>query len=211
MSAAGLVPAALLGAVVGVAVPRIARRFGTAPARSEPRRGGWLSPVVAAVVFAGLIGARGDDPALPVLLAVAAVGLVLAVVDLACLRLPDPLVLAAAVLALGGLTTVALLAGTPGRLVGALVGAAVSGAVHVLLALSPGSRLGFGDVKLAAVLGLPLGWLGRDAVLAGLLLPHLLHGVLVLGLLTARKIRRETLLPLGPALLTGTWLAVLLS
>lgn len=210
MSAAGLAPAALLGAVVGIAVPRIARRFGSAPSRPGPRRGGWLSPVVAAVVFAGLVGARGDDPALPVLLAVAAVGLVLAVVDLACLRLPDPLVAVAGMLALGGLTGAALLAGTPGRLGGALVGAAVSGAAHVLLALLPGSRLGFGDVKLAAVLGLPLGWLGRDALLAGLLLPHLLHGVLVLGLLAARKVRRDTLLPLGPALLAGAWLATLL-
>ncbi|MEV4821561.1 prepilin peptidase [Micromonospora sp. NPDC049274] len=209
MSAAALVPAALLGAVVGIAVPRIARRFGSAPSRPVPR-GGWLGPVVAAVVFAGLVGARGDDPALPVLLAVAAVGLVLAVVDLACLRLPDPLVAVAGLLALGGLTGAALLSGTPGRLVGTLVGAAVSGAAHVLLALLPGSRLGFGDVKLAAALGLPLGWLGRDALLAGLLLPHLLHGALVLGLLAARKVRRDTLLPVGPALLAGAWLATLL-
>ena len=35
----------------------------------------------------------GADPALPALLAAAAIGLVLALVDLACLRLPDPLVL----------------------------------------------------------------------------------------------------------------------
>lgn len=212
MSAAALVPVTLLGALVGLVVPPLARRFTTASIRPRPRRDAraWLSPVVAAVVFGGLAVARADDPALPVLLAVAAVGLVLAVVDLACLRLPDPLVLAAGVLALGGLTGAALLAGTPGRLVNALVGAAVAGTAHVLLVLLPRSRLGFGDVKLAAVLGLPLGWLGRDALLAGLLLPHLLHGGLVLGLLAARRVRRDTLLPLGPALLAGAWLAVLL-
>ncbi|MFF4877428.1 prepilin peptidase [Micromonospora sp. NPDC000668] len=216
MSAAALVPVALVGALVGLVVPSLARRFTTPPeltrAGLEPRPGGWawLSPVVAAVVFAGLAVARGDDPALPVFLAVAAVGLVLAGIDLACLRLPDPLVLAAGLLALGGLTGTALLAGTPGRLLGALAGAAVAGAAHLLLALLPGSRLGFGDVKLAAVLGLPLGWLGRDALLAGLLLPHLLHGGVVLGLLAARRVRRDTLLPLGPALLAGAWLAVLL-
>ncbi|MCO1596294.1 prepilin peptidase [Micromonospora sp. RHAY321] len=216
MSAAALVPVALVGALVGLAVPPLARRFATPPARpaadagSRPALWAWLSPVVAAVVFVGLAVARGDDPALPAFLAVAAVGLVLAGVDLACLRLPDPLVRTAALLALGGLTTAALLAGTPGRLLGALAGAVIAGATHVLLALLPGSRLGFGDVKLAAVLGLPLGWLGRDALLAGLLLPHLLHGGLVLGLLAARRVRRDTLLPLGPALLAGAWLAVLL-
>ncbi|MEU8166580.1 prepilin peptidase [Micromonospora sp. NPDC049004] len=211
MSAAVLVGVALVGGVVGLVVPPVARRFTTLPARPRRDARAWLGPPLAAAVFLGLAVAQGDDPALPVLLAVAAVGLVLAVVDLACLRLPDPMVAAAGLLALGGLTGAALLAGTPGRLVGALVGAAVSGAAHVLLALLPGSRLGFGDVKLAAVLGLPLGWLGRDALLTGLLLPHLLHGTLVLGLLAARKVRRETLLPLGPALLAGTWLAALVS
>ncbi|MFG3554152.1 prepilin peptidase [Micromonospora sp. NPDC047557] len=210
MSAEALVGVALLGGVVGFVVHPLARRFTTRPAL--PARGAWvwLGPPLAATVFVGLAIAQSDDPALPVLLAVAAVGLVLAVVDLACLRLPDPLVAAAGLLALGGLSAAALLSGAPGRLLGAVGGAAVSGAAHVLLALLPGSRLGFGDVKLAAVLGLPLGWLGRDALLAGLLLPHVLHGGLVLGLLAARKVHRNTLLPLGPALLAGAWLGALL-
>ncbi|WP_433536270.1 prepilin peptidase [Micromonospora sp. CA-249363] len=209
MSAAALLPVALLGGLVGLVVPPVAWRFVDPPAR--PAGAVRLCPPLAVVVFVGLATVRGDDPALPVLLAVAAVGLVLAVVDLACLRLPDPLVAAAGVLAFGGLAGAALLAGTPGRLVGALAGAAFSGAAHVLLALLPKSRLGFGDVKLAAVLGLPLGWLGRDALLTGLLLPHLLHGGLVLGLLAARRVHRDTLLPLGPALLAGAWLAALLT
>ncbi|MEU8126502.1 prepilin peptidase [Micromonospora sp. NPDC049049] len=216
MSAAALVSIALLGALVGLVVPLVSRCFATADARPpafslpQPVRRPWVGPVVAAGVFAGLAVAVGDDPALPVFLAVAAVGLVLARVDLACLRLPDPLVLVAGLLALGGLITAALLSGTPGRLPGALAGAAVAGGAHVLLALLPGSRLGFGDVKLAAVLGLPLGWLGWDALLTGLLLPHVLHGGLVLALLVTRKVHRTTLLPLGPALLAGAWLAALL-
>ncbi|MEU8011977.1 prepilin peptidase [Micromonospora parva] len=218
MSAAALVSIALLGTLVGLVVPLMSRRFATADARPRALPGPptlqwpWVGPVVAAGVFVGLAVAVGNDPAaLPAFLAVAAVGLVLARVDLVCLRLPDPLVLVAGLLALGGLTGAALLSGAPGRLLGALGGAAVAGAAHVLLAVLPGSRLGFGDVKLAAVLGLLLGWLGRDALLTGLLLPHVLHGGLALGLLAARRVRRHTLLPLGPALLAGTWLAVLLT
>ncbi|WFE51061.1 prepilin peptidase [Micromonospora sp. WMMD1155] len=212
MSAAAVLGVAWLGGLVGLVVPPLARRFTDPPARPQPRRGEggrvWLP--VSAAVFGGLAVTRGDDPALPVFLLVAAVGLVLARVDLACLRLPDPLVRTAGLVALTGLTGAALLADESARLVGALAGATVAGVAHVLLALLPGSRLGFGDVKLAAVLGLPLGWLGRDALLVGLVLPHLLHGGLVVGLLVARRVRRDTLLPLGPALLAGAWLAALL-
>lgn len=224
-----LLAVALLGALVGSGVPRIAGHF-TDPAvvaaqrsggpaslvgqrspRGEIRSGppAWLTALAGAVVFAGLAVRVGADPVLPALLLVAAVGLVLAVVDLACLRLPDRLVTAAGGAALAALTAAALLTGTPGRLLGAVVGAAVCFAAYVLLALLPGSRLGFGDVKLAGVLGLPLGWLGRPTLLLGLLLPHLLNGVVVLGLLATRRVRRDSTLPLGPALLAGAWLAVL--
>lgn len=162
-----------------------------------------------AVVFSGLAMGLGADPVLPVFLVLAAVGLVLALVDLACLRLPDPLVGTAALVVAVGLTGAALMSGSHGRLLGAVGGAALCFGCHVVLALLPGSRLGFGDVKLAAVLGLPLGWLGGSPLLFGLFLPHLLHGVVVLALLVAGRIRRSTPLPLGPALLTGAWLATL--
>ncbi|MEV5763529.1 A24 family peptidase, partial [Micromonospora sp. NPDC052213] len=183
--------------------PAPARAAGIGPAT------GFGAAVVGAVVFAGLAAALGGDPVLPAFLGLAAVGLVLAVVDLACLRLPDPLVGAAALVVAVGLTGAALLAGAPGRLLGAVAGAALCFVGHTLLALLPGSRLGFGDVKLAAVLGLPLGWLGWSPLALGLLLPHLLNGVVVLALLAAGRVRRDTPLPLGPALLTGAWLATL--
>ncbi|WP_405101866.1 prepilin peptidase [Micromonospora sp. NBC_01412] len=178
------------------------------PARASARASACAA--VGAVVFGGLGVASGVGAALPAFLAVAALGLVLAVVDLACLRLPDPLVGVAALAAVVGLVAAASVAGRPDRLLGPLAGAALSFTGYALLALLPGSRLGFGDVKLAAVLGLPLGWLGWPTLLTGLVLPHALHGLAVLGLLAARRVRRDTLLPLGPALLAGAWLAALL-
>ncbi|MEU7618035.1 A24 family peptidase [Micromonospora rifamycinica] len=242
---AGLVVAVgTLGALVGLAAPRIARAFPppaaplpAAPAvpapavpvptppvpvpaespSSPPAAVGSLrvAPIgvaaVGMVVFGGLAAARGSEPALPAFLLVAAVGLVLAVVDLASLRLPDPLVGAAALGGGAALTGAAVAAGAPGRLLLALVGAVLSGLLYVVLALLPRSRLGFGDVKLAAALGLPLGWLGWPTLWLGLFLPHLLNGVLVLALLAAGRVRRDTALPFGPALLTGAWLAILLA
>ncbi|MFI7430953.1 prepilin peptidase [Micromonospora sp. NPDC049836] len=167
--------------------------------------------VVGAVVFGGLAAARGGDPALPAYLLVGAIGLVLALVDLACLRLPDPLVALAAGCGALGLLVAALVTGAAGGLLAALAGAALSFAGYALLAVLPGSRLGFGDVKLAAALGLPLGWLGWSALGLGLVLPHLLNGVVVLALLATRRVRRDTALPFGPAILAGAWLAVLLA
>ncbi|TDB78587.1 prepilin peptidase [Micromonospora sp. KC723] len=174
-------------------------------------RAGAVLGAVGAVVFGGLAAVRGPEPALPGYLLVAGGGLVLARADLACLRLPDPLVAATALAGGAGLVAAAVATGTPVRLWAALAGAVLSFTGYALLALLPGSRLGYGDVKLAAVLGLPLGWLGWRALGLGLLLPHLLNGVVVLGLLAARRVRRDTALPFGPALLAGAWLAVLLT
>jgi leader peptidase (prepilin peptidase)/N-methyltransferase len=174
-------------------------------------RGEGAAALAGTLVFGALAAARAGDPALPAFLAVAAVGLALALTDLACLRLPDPLVAAAAGAGALGLVPAALAGGTPARLLTALAGVAVSFAGYVLLALLPHSRLGFGDVKLAAALGLPLGWLGWPALGLGLLLPHLLNGVVVLALLAAGRVRRDTPVPFGPAILSGAWLAVLLA
>ncbi|MFG3604174.1 prepilin peptidase [Micromonospora chersina] len=211
MSAGLVTGVALLGALAGrAAVPLAHRAVASGP--GVGRRGSRLGAAPAGtLVFGALAAARGGDPALPAFLAVAAVGLVLALADLACLRLPDPLVAAAAAAAALGLVPVALADGTPERLLAAVAGAAVSFAGYVLLALLPGARLGFGDVKLAAALGLPLGWLGWPTLGLGLLIPHLLNGVVVVALLAAGRVRRDTPLPFGPAILAGAWLAVLLA
>ncbi|MGY0004208.1 prepilin peptidase [Micromonospora sp. I033] len=218
MSAGLVAGVALLGALAGRAAVPLARRSvrprlpATRSGVPHDPAGRSAGPTLAgATVFGGLAATRGGEPALPALLAMAAVGLALALVDLDCLRLPDRLVVATAVAGGLGLVGAALVSGAPGRLLAALAGAAVSFAGYVLLALLPRSRLGFGDVKLAAALGLPLGWLGWPTLGLGLLLPHLLHGVVVLVLLAARRVRRDTPLPFGPALLAGAWLAVLLA
>jgi leader peptidase (prepilin peptidase)/N-methyltransferase len=145
-------------------------------------------------------------PALPAFLAVAALGIPLAALDLACQRLPDPLVL------LGLLVTVPVLvlAGPTGALIRGGIGAVVLFLGYLLLALVPRSGLGFGDVKLAGLLGLLLGWVGWPAIALGAMLPHLINGPVVLVLLFTRKVKRDSAVPLGPALLAGAWLAVVL-
>ncbi|GAB7041292.1 MULTISPECIES: prepilin peptidase [Catenuloplanes] len=238
MSVSLVVITAALGAVVGILTPRVAWRlsveFGEPPRsacdncghttdawvrvrvacpgcgrRLGPRP--WLTTLVGAVSLGALGWAFGPDPVLPGYLAVAAIGVLLAFVDLAVLRLPDPLVGAAAVLGGGVLLLISLLDWSFAPLLRALLGGLVLFAVYLVIALIPGANLGFGDVKLSAVLGLMLGWLGWPAVLLGLVVPHLLNGPVALVLLVTGRAGRGTDLPLGPALLAGTLVAVVIA
>ncbi len=164
-----------------------------------------------AVTTVGPAGSRvGASLLLGVPLLVGVMGVLLAAVDLAVLRLPDLLVLptGAAVAVLLGLA--AVVAREPAPLLRAVVAAALLGGAYGTLALLPGSALGFGDAKLAAVLGGPLGWLGWPAVLRGAVLPVVLGGLTALALLAAGRIRGDTAMPFGPALVAGFVMAAAL-
>jgi leader peptidase (prepilin peptidase)/N-methyltransferase len=169
---------------------------------------GWLTVPVGAVSFGALAWAVGPSWALPGFLAVAAFGVVLGFIDVACLRLPDPLVGAALAAGGGWLVGLSVVDSSWFALGRAGLAALVSAGAYLLLALLPGSNLGFGDVKLAAVLGFMLGWLGWPAVVLGLVLPHLINGPVALWLLLSGRAGRRADLPLGPALLAGALLAV---
>jgi leader peptidase (prepilin peptidase) / N-methyltransferase len=187
------------------ALPTWVRAGATCPCARPPV---WTVTVGALVT--GLLGATlGPAPVLLVLLPAALLGILLAAIDLRCLRLPDPLVALLAAATALPLSLGALLTGDPARLGRAAVAAVLSGAIYLVVALLPGAGLGLGDVKLAAVLGFTLGFLGWQAVAAGLLAPHLINGPIVLALLLTRRAKRRTALPLGPALLAGALIAVL--
>lgn len=168
----------------------------------------WVNALAGAVAFGGAGCALGAGFGLAALLVVGCFGLVLAPIDLACLRLPDPLVGSAFAAALAILATGSIVEVSYRPLVRALIGAAAMFVGYLVLALPSASGLGFGDVKLAAVLGLVLGYLGWGQLVLGALLPHLINGPVALALLLSGRARRDSSLPLGPALLAGAFLAV---
>jgi leader peptidase (prepilin peptidase) / N-methyltransferase len=154
---------------------------------------------------AGILATTLDaDPLLPLLLLATILGSLLAMIDIRCLRLPDPLVATLAAVLIVPLTV----SGAPPR---AFLAAALAGLAYLLLALLPGGGLGLGDVKLATVLTFLLGYLGWPAVLIGVLAPHLINGPTALFLLAGRRLQRRTALPFGPALLVGALAAVALT
>ncbi|ASR54480.1 prepilin peptidase [Cellulomonas sp. CW35] len=165
------------------------------------------------VAFALVTWFAGVSWVLPALLYLAAVSIALALIDLDCKRLPDPIVLpsygvAAALLALA--------AWNPGgtaqwsALVHAAIGAAVMFVVYFVLLVVYPSGMGFGDVKLAGVLGLYLGYYGWASFVVGWFAAFLLGGLFSVALLVGGRAGRKTQVPFGPWMVLGAWVGIVL-
>ncbi len=237
MSLAALAATAAGGLAVGRAGVLVADRF--APPRAARRRLP-LQEAVTAAAAAAAAGRFGVGWAMAPPL-VAAVSLVtLSAVDLRAYRLPDALTLPSLGLSIAAVTAHAAASGRAGLIASAVSVALGLGALlWALHEWRPGG-LGFGDVKLAPLLGLHLGWAASAAgggwaaatVLAAqaLLFSSLIGAAMavVLALLRRRGVDPlpdpardpaaagserllDTVLPFGPALAAGTMIAVLYS
>jgi leader peptidase (prepilin peptidase)/N-methyltransferase len=167
-----------------------------------------LLAAVTAAAGAGLVLRFGPAAQLVPFLLLVPLGCLLAAIDLACLRLPEALVLPGIGGSVVAFACVAAGTGAWGALGRAVLGGLALGAVYLVLALLPGGQLGGGDVTLAALLGIYLGWLGWPLVALGGLLPFLVNAPFAVALLVARRVGRRTDLPFGPAMLAGAYLAV---
>ncbi len=98
--------------------------------------------------------------------------------------------------------------GVPGLRV--LAGGAALWLFYFLLHAVYPPGMGFGDVKLAGVLGMYLGFLGWGHVMAGTFAAFVLGGLWSLGLLAARRGNLQSAIPFGPFMLAGTAAAMLL-
>ena len=86
----------------------------------------------------------------------------MSVIDIECYRLPDRIVLPTLAVSLPLVVVVSVLADDASRIRYALAGGALYfGFLFVAHLISP-RGMGFGDVKLAALMGLYVGWLGSD-------------------------------------------------
>ncbi len=168
----------------------------------------WATGAIAGAAAAVVAYAVGLVAALPLYVALCVFAVLLGAIDIACKRLPHDLVIPAISVSVVLFGLVAAVTGEWSALVRAGIGAAVLGAVYFVLFLVARGGFGFGDVKLAVLLGLFLGWLGWRPVLLGLLLPPLLNAPVVIGLLVAHRVDRRGSVPYGPAMLTGAFAAI---
>ena len=167
-----------------------------------------LVELATALLFVAVTARFGLSAALPAYLYLAAVAVALTMIDFDVRRLPDVIVLPSylvgSVLLLAA-TTVAGDWASAGR--GLVAMAALWSLYFVLSIVYPGG-MGFGDVKLAGLLGLYLGWLGWSSVLVGAFAGFLLGGLVGVALLATRRATRRTAIPFGPARLAGAVLAL---
>jgi len=134
---------------------------------------------------------------------------ILAVYDLKWFLLPDKVVFPLIILAAIQVLVVAIFYQSFWEaIVGGLLGAIVlSGLFYILHKVSKGAWIGFGDVKLAIVLGLLAGGLLESALV--LFAASVLGMLLSLPLLLTGKAKRGTHIPFGPFLLAGMFITQL--
>jgi leader peptidase (prepilin peptidase)/N-methyltransferase len=177
---------------------------------SEPISGRYpLVELGTAAVFV-VLGLRiGPHADLPAFLYLGAIGVALALIDLDVKRLPNAIVLPSYPVAAVLLGVAAVVQHDAGAYVRALLGMAALFGLYFLLAFIYPAGMGFGDVKLAGVLGLYLGWLGWGEVISGGFLGFLFGGVVGVALMVLQKAGRKTQIPFGPFMLAGALVAIL--
>ncbi|WP_193596360.1 prepilin peptidase [Microbacterium sp. YJN-G] len=148
-------------------------------------------------------------------LSFAAASIVLAVIDLDTFRLPKAIVLPALAVGIGLLTLACLLGADWARLLRALAAAAAVSLAYQLVRLLRPDAMGGGDVKLAALIGLHLGWIGPGGigfgwgvVVVGVFAAFVLGGVYGAVLMLLRRASRRTAIPFGPWMLLGAWTGI---
>ncbi len=165
-----------------------------------------------ALAFIGVVLWAALQPAgfwiLPAYLYFVAAAIALALIDLDTRTLPNRIVIPS--IAIVGILLAAASFGTGDWF--ALLWAFVAGAAlfvfYLILVLIYPSGMGLGDVKLAAVVGLALGYLGWGSLIVGAFAAFLLGGVFSIVLVGLGRATRKTGIPFGPWMLLGAWVGI---
>lgn len=179
------------------------------------RHPGWRYPLtdLAAAGSLALVGARfGLGGPVIAYAGFAAVLVVLSVIDLETHLLPNVITYPAFLAGLATSLALGVATGNGDHATGALVGGISAFVLLFVLHVIRPDGMGLGDVKLAPTLGLALGWLHADPLLAvtlvlyALLLASVGGGLVGLAVNLVRRRREEV--PFGPALALGTLVVI---
>jgi len=169
-----------------------------------------LIELATAVLFVAAALRLGDDDpaALPAFLVVFAALLAISAVDLERFIVPNRILYPALFMAAPLLVVAAALDGDWSSLLGAVLGGALGWVLLFAIHMASPKGMGFGDVRLAGLIGMLLGWLSIGHVLLGLFLAFLTAAVVGVGLMLTGVRGRKDRVPFGPFLALGAIAAV---
>ncbi|WP_112243943.1 prepilin peptidase [Kribbella monticola] len=150
----------------------------------------------------------GRLPAAPAYLWFAAIGISLALIDLELRKLPNAIVLPSYPVIAVLLTGAAAWQHDWWPLARAGLGAALLFGFFLLLVLIAPAGMGWGDVKLAGLLGGVLAYLSWSALLIGGFSAFVLGAVVGIAAMSVGRAGRKTALPFGPFMIAGALLAI---
>jgi leader peptidase (prepilin peptidase)/N-methyltransferase len=150
----------------------------------------------------------GADPVLPAFCIFGAALVALVWIDLHVFRLPREITYTAFVLSSIAIVVAALVDDEPERIWMAALGAGIALAIMGLIYVASRGGMGDGDVRLAPLLGLHLGYLNPGIVPVGLFFGFAIGAVVGVAAMAVGKAGRKTALPFGPFLAAGAVLAV---
>jgi leader peptidase (prepilin peptidase)/N-methyltransferase len=196
---------AVIGLVVGVIAEGIATDRPFEAIRADRRRGP-LVAVVTAALFAVTPLVVEVDWTLPAYLWFVALTVTLTLTDIDTKLIPNRILYPGTVVALALLIGGGLIENGP--VVRAVAGGALYFALLFVLALIARGGFGFGDVKLAFLLGLFATYQSWDTLIVAIFAAFLLGGLVSLLLVVLRIRSRKDAIPFGPYLVLGAYAAI---
>lgn len=176
------------------------------------RRTWWVAPATVVVsVVLGLSVSRFDSAAVVATFVLAGwVMVALAFIDLDVHRLPNRIQLPSYPVLAALLVGCSAATADWSALLRALICCAALWVFYFVLALLP-SGFGFGDVKLAGLLGMLLGWISTSSVVTATLATFVVGGLVAAAIMVVRRADRRSEFAYGPSMLVGAVIAVVLA
>jgi len=196
---------AAIGLVVGVIAEGVATDRPFESIRDEPRRTP-LVAVVTAALFAVTPLVVDVEWTLPAYLWFVAVTVTLTLTDMDTKLIPNRILYPGTVIALVLLIGGGLIENGP--ILRALGGGALYFVLLFVLALIARGGFGFGDVKLAFLLGMFAAYQSWDTLIVAIFAAFLLGGLVSLLLVVFRIRSRKDAIPFGPYLVLGAYVAI---
>lgn len=143
-----------------------------------------------------------------IFLSFAFVGIFITLIDLDSRRIPSEAVFSGLIVVLLGVLGYQIASGDSSRSVSGLASMAIYFIVYFLLWLFRPGAIGYGDVRLAGLTGLVLGWVSVETAILGFFLPWFLAMIWLIPSIVKKEKNSKTAIPFGPWMILGTLVAI---